>query len=359
MINTSVNTALKQRFDRAIEGLKKGLYTVRGPRKVGDRYEWKVINSKAAYTTTFNKDSGFTCECPDFAKRGGVCKHIIMTRVTYDLRHDAKYAPLSELLADEGIVETLWDTVQQMVERYAKHQATEATEPDTLPADEPPAAPTPPPNGTGPNGAGDGDADHAELPEADTVMPWGKYKGRTFGEMVEDPDAAGYLLWLAKKWEPREGETEEAERLKASARTVLEAWASRQADAVMDGKAPMPTVPFGEDKGKPLSGPGACHPKWVAILAKKSLADAWNFEDAVTFEVARRLKARMDEKRWGNRRGSGGGGTSDEAVRELAAAIRELAAAIREAGRLDYKALQQVIQHGITQATVHHVPFRV
>lgn len=51
----------------------------------------------------------------------------------------------------------------------------------------------------------------------------------------------------------------------------------------------IPTLPFGDEKGKLLH---KAHPKWTVILAKKSDEDARSFQDLVLYRVAKSLNVR-------------------------------------------------------------------
>ena len=80
--------ALVQRIDRAVEGLKRGKYSVH---RLGNG-RWRVDNEHASYDVTHDGD-GWHCSCPDHQERGMTCKHIFMTYLT---EQQAKGTPLAE-----------------------------------------------------------------------------------------------------------------------------------------------------------------------------------------------------------------------------------------------------------------------
>ena len=69
--------ALVQRINRAVEGLKRGKYSVHS---LGSG-RWRVDNEHASYDVTHDGD-GWHCSCPDHQERGMTCKHIFMTYLT-------------------------------------------------------------------------------------------------------------------------------------------------------------------------------------------------------------------------------------------------------------------------------------
>ena len=80
--------ALVQRIDRAVEGLKRGKYSVH---RLGNG-RWRVDNEHASYDVTHDGE-GWHCSCPDHQERGMTCKHIFMTYLT---EQTAKGTPLEE-----------------------------------------------------------------------------------------------------------------------------------------------------------------------------------------------------------------------------------------------------------------------
>ena len=124
---TTVTEQLEKCFWKAIEGLKNGTYRVKYLGQNGDSYHWKTVNTHGdeyVYVVEYDPNiRRWRCECADFEHRAheiGVCKHILITRIMYDLRNDVKYAPLEDLLDDQNILTTLWDTALEMVENQAK-----------------------------------------------------------------------------------------------------------------------------------------------------------------------------------------------------------------------------------------------
>ena len=116
-------------------------------------------------------------------------------------------------------------------------------------------------------------------------MPFGRHRGKRLSQIAaEDPD---FLFWIIRKMEVR---SDADQALKDAARRLAERIVREKASQSPDEVV----VPFGEEKGTPLT---RCHPKWVAVLAKKGLEDAFNLQDAVTYEVARRLQAQRQQER--------------------------------------------------------------
>jgi hypothetical protein len=123
----------------------------------------------------------------------------------------------------------------------------------------------------------------------DPVVPWGKRKGQRLSQIAqEDPE---YLFFLARRMEPR---SDEDRVLQEAARTLLADLVAEAVERAFADPAAMPVLPFGEEKGTPLT---KCHPKWVAVLAKKGTEDARSFQDLVLYEVARRIQAQRQAKK--------------------------------------------------------------
>jgi hypothetical protein len=121
------------------------------------------------------------------------------------------------------------------------------------------------------------------------VVPWGKRKGQRLSQIAqEDPE---YLFFLARRMEPR---SDEDRVLQEAARTLLADLVAEAVERAFADPAAMPVLPFGEEKGTPLT---KCHPKWVAVLAKKGTEDARSFQDLVLYEVARRIQAQRQAKK--------------------------------------------------------------
>lgn len=221
--------------------------------------EYEVRNGTSLYRVRNHVQVGrWVCECPDFANRGIRCKHLFAV-----------------FLAERGGL-------------------VEAQQPAPEPAPEAvPAAPAP------------------EAPQG-AVVPFGRHKGKPLADAArEDPDL---LFWIIRKMEVR---SDRDRLLKEEARALAERMAQEKASQVSPDEI---LVPFGDEKGKPLS---RCHPKWVAVLARKGIEDAFNLQDAVTYEVARRLQEQRRQKKSGARSGLDAE-TLKEAIREaVLAALQE------------------------------------
>ena len=156
---------------------------------------------------------------------------------------------------------------------------------------------------------------------ARTLLPWGKFKGVSLAQLAATPEGQSYLFFLARKSEPKN----DADRnLTAAADKVLLAVLGMEvALAETNPDQAMPRLPFGEEKDKQLH---KAHPKWTAILAKKSDEDARSYQDLVLYRVAQALHA----KRGGGFSRSGGGLTSQH-FEQLLSELRGIRAALEKA----------------------------
>jgi predicted nucleic acid-binding Zn finger protein len=239
----------KARLQRAVEALKGG--AVRFLR-AGD--EIRVINGEGRSYTIRRSEDRWQCSCPDFVNRGKAngwrCKHLL----AYFLAERA------------GLVEPSPNG----------HEPEEASSQPEPPQPQPPAQAEPQ---AAPTGGG----------LKDPVVPWGKRKGQRLSQIAqEDPE---YLFFLARRMEPR---SDEDRVLQEAARTLLADLVAEAVERAFADPAAMPVLPFGEEKGTPLT---KCHPKWVAVLAKKGTEDARSFQDLVLYEVARRIQAQRQAKK--------------------------------------------------------------
>jgi uncharacterized protein (DUF3820 family) len=296
---------IAKRQQKATEGLATNRYTITylGEPESGV-YSWQVENDQNGYQVNYLAAQGaWECDCPDYERLGstlGTCKHAEMIKLARQRARGGRAAPTGANGANG-----------QVRPHAALHPA--------------PAVPAPSPSSQLVGSPVLPDAVPANAVPAEVAnltVPWGKYRGIRLSDLVQTEEGAGYLLWVMRKMEA----TSEAHAaLKAAAQTVLAVRVTGEAAAILSGQQPMAEVPFGEDKGKPLD---KAHPKWVAILAKKTLADAFTLKDAITYEVARQLKAKQDD-----RRGPGGwgrGGLDPQVAEKLAAAIEHLAVAIEK-----------------------------
>jgi len=241
----------KARLQRAVEALKGG--AVRFLR-AGD--EIRVINGEGRSYTIRRSEDRWQCSCPDFMNRGKVngwrCKHLL----AYFLAERA------------GLV------AEPSPNGHEPEEASSQPEPP-----QPPPQPQPQPAQAAPTGEG----------LKDPVVPWGKRKGQRLSQIAqEDPE---YLFFLAWRMEPR---SDEDRVLQEVARTLLADLVAEAVERAFADPAAMPVLPFGEEKGTPLT---KCHPKWVAVLAKKGTEDARSFQDLVLYEVARRIQAQRQAKK--------------------------------------------------------------
>jgi len=234
---------------RAVDALKSGsLSFLRNGLRNGD--EVRVINGNGESYTIWRAEDRWQCSCPDFQKRGKAngwrCKHL-----------------LAYFLAERvGLVAESPNGHAQA----SAHPAQAPTAPE--PQEQPEAQATPTGEGL-----------------EDPVMPFGRHRGKRLSQIAaEDPD---FLFWIIRKMEVR---SDADQALKDAARRLAERIVREKASQSPDEVV----VPFGEEKGTPLT---RCHPKWVAVLAKKGLEDAFNLQDAVTYEVARRLQAQRQQER--------------------------------------------------------------
>jgi hypothetical protein len=235
-----INDEEKARLQRAVEGLTSGQMTV-----VAGPDGWRVLNGQGKAYEVRNSD-GWSCSCPDFTHRNVRCKHIF-----------AAY-----LAQRAGLVQPA-----------NGHEPEEASGEGQQPQLQPQPAQ---PDQAAPTGEG----------LKDPVVPWGKRKGQRLSQIAqEDPD---FIFWVIRKMEVR---SDADQALKEAARALAERLVQEKASQISPDEA---VVPFGEEKGTPLT---KCHPKWVAVLAKKGLEDAFTLHDAVTYEVARRLQQRRLQER--------------------------------------------------------------
>jgi predicted nucleic acid-binding Zn finger protein len=239
----------KARLQRAVEALKGG--AVRFLR-AGD--EIRVINGEGRSYKIRRSEDRWQCSCPDFMNRGKAngwrCKHLL----AYFLAERA------------GLVAEPSPNGHEPSE--PEEASGEGQQPQPQPA-QPQAAPT-----------GEG------LDPVDPVVPFGRHRGKRLSQIAqEDPD---FIFWVIRKMEVR---SDADQALKEAARALAERLVQEKASQISPDEA---VVPFGEEKGTPLT---KCHPKWVAVLAKKGLEDAFTLHDAVTYEVARRLQQRRLQER--------------------------------------------------------------
>ena len=234
------------RLQRAVEALKSGEMKVFAV----SRGRWLVASGQATYNVARTQD-GWSCSCPDFTQRHVRCKHIFATY----------------LAEKSGLV--------QLAPKDAQVQPSNGHEEAS--GDQ--AQPQPSPNGVQDQAAPTGEG------LEDPVVPFGRHRGKRLSQIAaEDPD---FLFWIIRKMEVR---SDADQALKDAARRLAERIVREKASQSPDEVV----VPFGEEKGTPLT---RCHPKWVAVLAKKGLEDAFNLQDAVTYEVARRLQAQRQQER--------------------------------------------------------------
>ncbi|GEM_PF-2101561 len=270
----------KARLKRAVDALKSGSLSFL---RNGD--EVRVINGESSYMIRRAEDR-WQCSCPDFQNRGKAngwrCKHL-----------------LAYFLAERvGLV------------AESNGHAQEASAHPAQPAAAPKPQEQQPEAQAAPTGEG----------LEDPVIPWGKRKGQRLSQVArEDPE---YIFWIARKMEPRA----EADRvLQEAARALLADLVNEAVERAFADQAAMPTLPFGEEKGKPIH---LAHPKWVAIMAKRSDEDARSFQDLVLYGVARRLHEARQKKR--QSKASLDTQVLLEAIREV---IREAIPAALEAAR--------------------------
>lgn len=153
-----------------------------------------------------------------------------------------------------------------------------------------------------------------------TVIPWGKFKGKSLQQLAATSEGQSYLFFLARKSEAKQ---EADQALKVAAEQVMVALVERLTQSAQ--RAPdhaMPVLPFGDDKGKLLH---QAHPKWVTILAKKEAADARSFQDLVLYAVAKTLQVQR-----GPTFGRRSNGLSDEQFTQLLAELRGIRTAIEQ-----------------------------
>ena len=241
--------AEKARLQRAVEALKGGAISFL---RAGD--EIRVINGEGrSYTIRWSEDR-WQCSCPDFMNRGKAngwrCKHLL----AYFL------AERAGLVAEPS-------------------NGHEPSEPEEASGAQPQPQPQPAqPDQAAPTGEG-----------LDPVVPFGRHRGKRLSQILaEAPDD---LMWIVRKMEAR---SEADLALKEAAARLIEQAARERAEAILRGEAEMPALPFGEEKGKALD---KAHPKWVSILSRKTVQDAFTFADAVLYETARRLQQRRLQER--------------------------------------------------------------
>ncbi|GEM_PF-2569467 len=168
------------RFQKAVEGLKQGKYTVESLGKRDGAFRWVVHNTNTDYEVSYRKGQGWSCGCPDFEKRGkslGMCKHTAMVFVTSRLKDDIESGiPLVELL-DEGVAMAL---EREFDEKFPAPDSRGAHKPTQTPP--PPPPPPPPPrsdngNGHKARGNGNGRTQPAAVPPMPPMPPHGNGNG--------------------------------------------------------------------------------------------------------------------------------------------------------------------------------------
>ena len=253
----NVEAEVEARRKRAEEAITSGKYRVTRVQKG----QWRVENGGGTAYTVVVQDGKPSCDCPDFQNRGsviGTCKHIEMIRALVRNSKPAQPASPAPSTSPNG-------------HEPSKEASGEGQQPQPQPQ---PAQPQAAPTGEG---------------LKDPVVPWGKRKGQRLSQIAqEDPE---YLFFLAWRMEPR---SDEDRVLQEAARTLLADLVAEAVERAFADPAAMPVLPFGEEKGTPLT---KCHPKWVAVLAKKGMEDARSFQDLVLYEVARRIQAQRQAKK--------------------------------------------------------------
>jgi len=257
--NTTVNVEVEARRKRAEAALASGQYRIE--RVAPTR--WTVTNGDGvAYNITV-QDGKPVCDCPDYRNRGdaiGTCKHIEMVRL-HAKRRRAQPASPAPSTSPNG-------------HEPSKEASGEGQQPQPQP--QPAQADQVAPTGEG-------------LDPVDPVVPFGRHRGKRLSQILaEAPDD---LMWIVRKMEAR---SEADLALKEAAARLIEQAARERAEAILRGEAEMPALPFGEEKGKALD---KAHPKWVSILSRKTVQDAFTFADAVLYETARRLQQRRLQER--------------------------------------------------------------
>jgi hypothetical protein len=260
----NVEAEVEARRKRAEEAITSGKYRVTRVQKG----QWRVENGGGTAYTVVVQDGKPSCDCPDFQNRGsviGTCKHIEMIRALVRNSKPAQPASPAPSTSPNG-------------HEPSKEASGEGQQPQPQPQ---PAQPDQAEPQAAPTGEG--------LDPVDPVVPWGKRKGQRLSQIAqEDPE---YLFFLARRMEPR---SDEDRVLQEAARTLLADLVAEAVERAFADPAAMPVLPFGEEKGTPLT---KCHPKWVAVLAKKGTEDARSFQDLVLYEVARRIQAQRQAKK--------------------------------------------------------------
>ncbi len=174
----SPQEARHSRFQKAVEGLKDGSYSVESIGKQQDgAFHWTVHNTNADYGVSYRKGQGWSCSCPDFEKKGavlGMCKHTAMAFITSRLKDDLEAGiPLIEIL-DEGVSLAL---EQEFDEKFPipKKPAGASKPQSRSKAQTPPPPPPPPSNGNGhkpaAGGNGNGNGKKATAKHSQQTMP--------------------------------------------------------------------------------------------------------------------------------------------------------------------------------------------
>jgi hypothetical protein len=253
----NVEAEVEARRKRAEEAITSGKYRVTRVQKG----QWRVENGGGTAYTVVVQDGKPSCDCPDFQNRGsviGTCKHIEMIRALVRNSKPAQPASPAPSTSPNG-------------HEPSKEASGEGQQPQPQPQ---PAQP----DQAAPTGEG--------LDPVDPVVPFGRHRGKRLSEAArEDPD---FIFWVIRKMEVR---SDADQAMKEAARSLAERIVQEKASQISPDEV---VVPFGEEKGTPLT---KCHPKWVAVLAKKGLEDAFTLQDAVTYEVARRLQQRRLQER--------------------------------------------------------------
>ncbi len=90
-----------QRALRGLQGLTEGKITLVGYQAAytphGQAHIWTVKSSQIYYVGHIPQERLWRCTCPDFAKRGGPCKHILLAMLDFELR----FARLATLVVEE------------------------------------------------------------------------------------------------------------------------------------------------------------------------------------------------------------------------------------------------------------------
>lgn len=153
------------------------------------------------------------------------------------------------------------------------------------------------------------------------LVPWGKFKGRSLAQLAATPEGQSYLFFIARKSEPKNDG--DRDLVKAADAVMMALVDLDVAQAAANPDQFTPILPFSEDKGKPLH---KAHPKWAAILSKKSDEDARSFQDLVLYRVAKSLHAKR-----GGGFGRSGGGLTPQQFEQLLTELRGIRSALEKA----------------------------